>query len=46
MKKIIFFILIGLFVAETDSHAQFSRYIIRLKDKGTNPFTLATQYNI
>jgi len=41
MKKIILFILIGLFVAETDSHAQFSRYIIRLKDKGTNPFSIS-----
>jgi serine protease AprX len=41
MKKIILFILAGLFVVQTDSHAQFSRYIIRLKDKGTNPFTLS-----
>lgn len=41
MKKIILFFFIGLFVINTESHAQFSKYIIRLKDKGTNPFTLA-----
>jgi serine protease AprX len=41
MKKIILFTIIGLFVAKADSYAQFSKYIIRLKDKGTNPFTLA-----
>ena len=41
MKKIILFLFIGLFVANADSHAQFSKYIIRLKDKGTNPFTIA-----
>ncbi|MEO6253383.1 MAG: S8 family serine peptidase [Ferruginibacter sp.] len=41
MKKIILLVLIGLFVAETDSYAQFSKYIIRLKDKGTNPFAIS-----
>ena len=41
MKKIILLIFIALFVAKADSYAQFSRYIIRLKDKGTNPFTIA-----
>ncbi len=41
MKKIILLILIGLFVAKTDSYAQFSKYIIRLKDKGTNPFSIS-----
>ena len=41
MKKITLLIFIGLFTAKTDSYAQFSKYIIRLKDKGTNPFTLA-----
>ncbi|MEP7237849.1 MAG: S8 family serine peptidase [Ferruginibacter sp.] len=41
MKKIILFIFIGLFVANADSYAQFSKYIIRLKDKGTNPFSLS-----
>jgi len=40
MKKIIVLIFIGLFVAQMDSYAQFSRYLIRLKDKGTNPFAL------
>jgi len=41
MKKIILLIFIGLFVAKADSYAQFSKYIIRLKDKGTNPFSLS-----
>ncbi len=40
MKKIILIIFIGLFVAETDSYAQFTKYIVRLKDKGTNPFSI------
>lgn len=41
MKKIILLIFIALFVAKTESQAQFSKYIIRLKDKGTNPFSLS-----
>ncbi len=41
MKKIILFIFIGFFAAETESYAQFSKYIIRLKDKGTNPFSIS-----
>lgn len=41
MKKLILLIFIGLFAAATDSYAQFSRYIIRLKDKGTNPFSIS-----
>jgi serine protease AprX len=41
MKKIILFIFTGLFVANTNTHAQFSKYIIRLKDKGTNPFSIS-----
>ncbi len=41
MKKIILLIFIGLFAANTNSYAQFSKYIIRLKDKGTNPFTIS-----
>jgi serine protease AprX len=41
MKKIILFIFIGLFVANTNTYAQFSKYIIRLKDKGTNPFSIS-----
>ena len=40
MKKIILFILLGLFFANTNSQAQFTRYIVKLKDKGTNPFSL------
>ena len=41
MKKIILLIFIGLFVTQTNSYAQFSKYIIRLKDKGTNPFSIS-----
>lgn len=41
MKKILLLIFIALFVAETDSYAQFTKYIVRLKDKGTNPFSLS-----
>jgi len=41
MKKIILLIFIALFVAKADSYAQFSKYIIRLKDKGTNPFSIS-----
>lgn len=41
MKKIIFLLIIALFVAKADSHAQFSKYIIKLKDKGTNPFSIS-----
>ena len=41
MKKIIILIFIGLFVTQTESQAQFTRYIVRLKDKGTNPFSIA-----
>jgi len=41
MKKIIALMLVAMFAVNTNSHAQFSKYIIRLKDKGTNPFTLA-----
>jgi hypothetical protein len=41
MKKIILFFFIALFVGETESYAQFSRYIVRLKDKGTNPFSIS-----
>ncbi|MFM6923917.1 MAG: S8 family serine peptidase [Ferruginibacter sp.] len=41
MKKIIFLIFIGVFAAKANSYAQFSRYIIRLKDKGTNPYSLS-----
>jgi hypothetical protein len=41
MKKVILFIFIGLFAANTNTQAQFSKYIIRLKDKGTNPFSIS-----
>ena len=41
MKKIILLLLIALFVADAQSYAQFSKYIIRLKDKGTNPFSIS-----
>ncbi|MBL7702660.1 MAG: S8 family peptidase [Ferruginibacter sp.] len=41
MKKNILLILIALFLVEADSYAQFSKYIIRLKDKGTNPFSIS-----
>jgi len=41
MKKIIPLIFIGLFTICTSSQAQFTRYIVKLKDKGTNPFSLS-----
>ena len=41
MKKIIILLIVALFAIKADSYAQFSKYIIRLKDKGTNPFTIA-----
>ncbi len=41
MKKIILVIFIGLFGANSNSYAQFSKYIIRLKDKGSNPFSIS-----
>jgi len=41
MRKIILFLFIFLFAGITESHAQFSRYIVQLKDKGTNPFSIS-----
>lgn len=41
MKKILLFVFIALFVANTNSQAQFTRYIVKLRDKGTNPFSLS-----
>lgn len=41
MKKIILLIFIGLFAANKQGLAQFSKYIVRLKDKGTNPFFIS-----
>ena len=40
MKKIILLLFIILAIGETESYAQFSKYIVRLKDKGTNPYSL------
>ncbi|MFZ1783722.1 MAG: S8 family serine peptidase [Ferruginibacter sp.] len=42
MKKIVLFILIGLMAISSESQAQFSKYIVKLKDKGTNPFSLSS----
>ena len=41
MKKIILLLFVALFVVKADSYAQFSRYIIKLRDKGTNPFAIS-----
>jgi serine protease AprX len=41
MKKNLFFLIIFLAILNFEGYAQFSKYIIRLKDKGTNPFTIA-----
>ena len=41
MKKILLLLFIALFVTKADSYAQFSKYIIKLKDKGTNPFSIS-----
>lgn len=41
MKKIIFLLFISLFITQTKSNAQFTRYIVKLKDKGTNPYSIA-----
>lgn len=41
MKKIILFLFIALFVVNAPSYAQFSKYIVRLKDKGSNPFSIS-----
>lgn len=41
MKKNILFLFIALFVFEADTYAQFSKYIVRLKDKGTNLFSIS-----
>lgn len=40
MKRFVLLLLAGLLLAD-DSQAQFSRYIIRFKDKGGTPYTLA-----
>lgn len=41
MKKNLLLLIIGLTIFHGQSHAQFSKYIIRLKDKGTNPFSIS-----
>lgn len=41
MKKVLLMVLILFSVGCHETFAQFSRHIIRLKDKGTNPFSLA-----
>jgi hypothetical protein len=41
MRKYFLLVCIGMAFFEVNSHAQFSRYIIRLKDKGTNPYSIS-----
>ncbi len=41
MKKYLLLVCIGLAFFKAGSHAQFSRYIIRLKDKGGNPYSIS-----
>ena len=41
MKRLIV-VLIGSCLLFTDLHAQFTRYIVKLKNKGGNPFSLST----
>ncbi len=41
MKKLIV-VLIGSCFLFTEIHAQFTRYVVKLKDKGGNPFSLST----
>ncbi len=40
MKKYLLILFVALAFFEIQSYAQFSRYIIRFKDKGTNPFSI------
>lgn len=40
MKKYLLVLVIGLLAGSLSGHAQFTRYIIRLKDKGTNPYSI------
>ena len=40
MKKYLPLLIIAILFCSS-SHAQFTRYIVRLKDKGTNPFSLS-----
>jgi hypothetical protein len=40
MKKLIV-VLIGSCLLFTDIHAQFTRYVVKFKNKGSNPFSLS-----
>ena len=44
MKKLLLPFVVALTFV-TESQAQFTRYIVKLKDKGNNPFTLAAPAN-
>lgn len=41
MKKYLLFTFVVFFLSITESEAQFTRYIIRLKDKGFSPYSLS-----
>ena len=41
MKKILLILFVSLFGCIAIINAQFSRYIIKLKDKGTNPYSIS-----
>ena len=41
MKKYLLFLFVALSFCTIEGHAQFTRYIVKLKDKGTNPFSLS-----
>src|SRR5258705_7249802 len=41
MKKLVL-VLIGMCLLFVEIHAQFTRYVVKLKNKGGNPFSLST----
>nr|HNH23186.1 hypothetical protein [Ferruginibacter sp.] len=41
MKKLVLVLFIALIAGIPEGRAQFSRYIVKLRDKGTNPYSLA-----
>ena len=41
MKKFLLLLIIGLTISSVEGYAQFTKYIVRLKDKGTSPYTIA-----
>jgi hypothetical protein len=41
MKKLLSFFIVGILLVST-SEAQFTRYLVKLKNKGGNPFAIAT----